>query len=933
MSVLRSEGVGNHGETAVSSAQSSEERSPLDEALRRAERAERRVRELENTLAQVRGTAEAVAAGAGDASGTDRTALLEAVFDAMTDGVVVYDRDGRMLHTNRANRDILGNEAAWKDYFARPIEERLDVLRFRDEAGNPLPYDQWPHLRVLRGEVLANGTAMRVLARDLNGRDKHLIITGAPVRDATGELIGAVCIHRDVTERRRLHDEAERRASQLQAIFDAITDGLYVYDAQGRLIETNAAVSEYDPIASAEGYRAQAFAERIQDIQPRDRTGNPFPVDELPVSRILRGDTLRSQSTVDTLIHARDGRETYFNVSGAPMRDAAGQIVGAVMVTRDVTERLRAEREYAQQARLLDAIFEAVPERVSLFDAQGRLIRMNSAAQRESGPQRGGEGLDEFQASYDLRRLDGSPYPTQELPLQRSLRGETVTNVEMLFRAGDGSDQVIVTNSAPIRDHAGRVVGAVSITHDVTERRRLERRTRESLDALLEMAQLLVQPDAAGAPAEGHVRPAQENTLAYRLATLTCRVLGCTRVSISVVEPETQLLKPLTVVGMSPEDTRAWFQEQSEQATRLGEGADPDLMRRFMAGDVLVLDLTRPPYDALPNPYQLTTILTVAMRVGEQVVGQLALDHSGVKHQFTTDEIQLAQAVAQLAAWVVERDRLVKDRADAEAQLLALAETNRRMSEFLSIASHELRTPLTSAIANSQLARRQVQKLDGRDRGNDQTTIQRLHWLVERTEQQLQRQSRLVTDLLDVSRIQVGSLEMDLQPLDLLAVVRDCVEEQRLAHPHRTLSLRTASAPARLMVEADADRIGQVLTNLLTNALKYSPPWTAVRVSVSARRGMARVQVSDRGPGLPPEEHEAIWEQFHRAPGIEVQSGSGIGLGIGLFISRTIVERHGGAVGLKSAPGKGSTFWFEIPCREGVRPTGENEAEAAALPS
>ncbi|HKV85229.1 MAG TPA: ATP-binding protein [Ktedonobacterales bacterium] len=570
------------------------------------------------------------------------------------------------------------------------------------------------------------------------------------------------------------------------------------------------------------------------------------------------------------------------------------------------------ESGWLGRAELLDTIFEAVPDRISLFDRHGRLIRMNSSAQRNSGSNRGGEGPDKFQSAYTLRRLDGEPFPTEELPTMRSLRGETVTNVEMLFRAADGSDQVIVTNSAPIRDHAGDMLGVVSITHDVTEQRRLAARTRESLDALLHMARLLVQPapDDAG---DGEDAPPAANLLAHRLATLTCSVLGCTRVSLSVVEPETQLVKPLTVVGMSPEDTRAWIQEQTDHATRLGEGADPDLMRRFNAGEVLVIDMTQPPYNALPNPYNITTVLTVALRVGEQVVGLLALDHSGAEHHYTADEVQLAQAIAQLTALVVERDRLLQERATAEAQVLALEETNRRMSEFLSIASHELRTPLTSAIANTQLAEKQMRRLR-EDDTEEGTAVRRLRWLVTRTEQQLRRQSRLVADLLDVSRIEAGMLVMDLQPCDIVAIAREAVEEQRLAHPGRAVKL--SAPPAHTPIEAvmDADRIGQVVTNFLTNALKYSPPDAPLHVRVTAHAGRARVTVHDHGPGLPAEEREAIWEQFHRVPGVEVLSGSGVGLGIGLYISRTIIERHGGVVGVRSAPGEGSTFWFEVPC-------------------
>jgi signal transduction histidine kinase len=103
------------------------------------------------------------------------------------------------------------------------------------------------------------------------------------------------------------------------------------------------------------------------------------------------------------------------------------------------------------------------------------------------------------------------------------------------------------------------------------------------------------------------------------------------------------------------------------------------------------------------------------------------------------------------------------------------------------------------------------------------------------------------------------------------------------------------------------------VTNYLTNALKYSPAKQPVVVGLDVASNEARVWVRDQGPGLPPEEQVRIWERFHRVKGIKVQSGTGVGLGLGLYICRIIIERHQGQVGVESAPGQGSTFWFTLP--------------------
>jgi signal transduction histidine kinase len=224
-----------------------------------------------------------------------------------------------------------------------------------------------------------------------------------------------------------------------------------------------------------------------------------------------------------------------------------------------------------------------------------------------------------------------------------------------------------------------------------------------------------------------------------------------------------------------------------------------------------------------------------------------------------------------------------------------------------------LRTPLTSAKANVQLMERLLHRtVDGQSQ-LEGSQVARLHELAMRTERQMNRQARLVSDLLDLSRIQSGKLEMRLELCDLATIARDAVQEQRTLNGMRQIALTLMADLDELPIHADADRIGQVLTNYLTNALKYSPRQSAVEVVVEQRGKLAYAAVRDAGPGLPPDELHRIWERFHRVKGVEVLSGSGIGLGLGLYISKTIIKRHGGRVGVESTPGQGSLFWLTLP--------------------
>jgi signal transduction histidine kinase len=342
-------------------------------------------------------------------------------------------------------------------------------------------------------------------------------------------------------------------------------------------------------------------------------------------------------------------------------------------------------------------------------------------------------------------------------------------------------------------------------------------------------------------------------------------MLGCRRVGVMALEPETDMLRPVVAFGLSAEQEQQWRADQ-QQYGRLSDSPYRELVSRLRANEVLLLDLTQPLFVDQPNPYGVRTMLIAPMFVGDQLVGILLLDYGGVEHEYTAEETALARAIAKLAALVIERERLLYERAKAQANELALREANRRMDEFLGIAGHELRTPLTAISGNIQLALRQVKKSiaeDGTYADDLVSKLELIQTLLDRAERQVRLQNRLVGDLLDISRIQANKIALDLEPCDLIAIVREAVQDQSLVAPARSIPLYVL-AEATVPVVADADRIGQVITNYLTNALKYSAADRPIEVFLAIEGPMARVSVQDEGPGLSPTEQQAIWERFYQ---------------------------------------------------------------------
>jgi len=229
-----------------------------------------------------------------------------------------------------------------------------------------------------------------------------------------------------------------------------------------------------------------------------------------------------------------------------------------------------------------------------------------------------------------------------------------------------------------------------------------------------------------------------------------------------------------------------------------------------------------------------------------------------------------------------------------------IKELERMRAEFLSMVSHELRSPLTSILGYAQLIQRELA------RGNIPTNLQaRLDVIVD----QARRVNRLVEDLLDASRAEAGRLALRKQEVDLGELIRRMVAEvSTLAPDHR---FRTEIPPDVPRIPADAGRIEQVLRNLLGNAVKFSPPNTLVTAGLRVEPERLVVWVSDQGRGIAKEDIQTLFMPFHR---IHEPGGREVkGVGLGLFISRSIVEAHGGEMWVQSELGKGSTFYFSLP--------------------
>jgi two-component system CheB/CheR fusion protein len=221
-----------------------------------------------------------------------------------------------------------------------------------------------------------------------------------------------------------------------------------------------------------------------------------------------------------------------------------------------------------------------------------------------------------------------------------------------------------------------------------------------------------------------------------------------------------------------------------------------------------------------------------------------------------------------------------------------------KKDEFISIASHELKTPITTLKAILQILERSVSQKE---------ELKPVYNFVQKANKQVVKLTELVINLLDVTKIQSGNLELNKENFSIVKLIEECCEQT----PEKPANCEIeVNGPGSLMVYADRNRIEQVIINLVNNAIKYSPGDNTVSITVTKVAKAVKVAISDHGIGIAKEKLSLLFDRYFR---VEESSKSYAGLGLGLYISSNIVRRHGGEIGVESELGKGSTFWFIIP--------------------
>jgi len=307
---------------------------------------------------------------------------------------------------------------------------------------------------------------------------------------------------------------------------------------------------------------------------------------------------------------------------------------------------------------------------------------------------------------------------------------------------------------------------------------------------------------------------------------------------------------------------------------------------------------------------RLTQQLRDRVRELEEANATIRSLNATLQQRIDAATAELQQRVDELAR---ARDEIAVLYEQAQEHVVQLQEVDRLKSQFLSMASHELKTPLTTISGYLQMAARRAQRRTNRGYPNESEWQEDVRADISQNEtlnRQTKRLTRLIDELLDVSRIESGRVDYQFGPVDLGELAEEVAHRAQMTTSQHDITV-TTSTHGQSSIVADRDHMEQVLSNLLGNAVKYSPDGGPIAVSISPEADCVVLAVQDQGVGVPESEREAIFQLFYRAP--DSKSRHVGGMGLGLYISREIVRRHGGDIWIESAPDEGSTFFVSLP--------------------
>ena len=804
-------------------------------------------------------------------------AKVNAILDQIPESAAIYDAGGRLERMNAAaTREPT-------TMFAPEAGTRAKQHRYID--GSPLSPSELPSIRALRGETVKSD----YLVHDGRTDDDRVVnLKAAPIRDDHGRIIGSVVLSRDVTEERQNAErESWRRrraeclanlgleAVTMQPTFEDLNEtALRVAQAVAGSVKIHLYHSAAGQLELVGWGSTEPSIDRHRDYFLRHpyRPGEGLPGTVFQIGRPLLFFEVRGNAVID---FARDDEERAVkaelkeqSVIAYPI-EAYGERIGAIVISQfdprrnfsaedlefaaSVAERIGAASHIHRLARIAQEGHRAAEE-LARREVDAR-VRFETVL--ETAPV-GVAVVSADELRFELANARFLEFAQEfgKLPIDEKVIGLRADDVipgfertlKQVAEAGETRvDLAYEISKAPQPLYINRIIAAV----------------RGRFSGITQSLTVLIQDVTDQVTAKQEIED-----LAKMMAERSARL-------DSILASMTDALWVYDAAGQVVSVNEAAL-------TMFGLGSRTEAIQHggFEAFHLRYPDGRPIPRDDFPHARALR---------GLTVPDYLAIG----RHLISTKDLDLSIAAAPIESnGIVGAVLVIRD-------ITALQELDRKKDEFLSVASHELRTPLTTIKGYTQLLAQTVNDLPPEERATYLNAV-----LGE-----IDRMMGLISELLDVSRIETNRLQIEKQPIRWVEFVNRRANAFRVQNPARTITFDTNAGETVLHV--DPDRMRQVIDNLLSNAMKYSPEPSPIEVRTHVLDGHMLTSVIDRGIGIPSDEIPKLFERFHRARNVSSRYYGGLGLG--LYIAKAIVEAHNGSIAVVSEEGQGATFTIRLP--------------------
>ena len=791
---------------------------------------------------------------------------------------------------------VITTDTQGKVTFLNPVAERMTGWKSAEAAGRPLqgvfeivneatrqPVEN-PVATVLReGTIVALANHTALIAKDRT--ETAIEDSAAPIRDTLGNISGAVMVFHDVTARRRAENALRENEERLRATFSQAAVGIAVAGLDGGFIELNRKFSDILGYSPSELQHRTFLALTHPDDLAQTQTN---------VRRLLAGEV--AEYVQEKRYIRKDGALVWSLTTVTLLKDADGRPQRFIGVIEDVSARKHAEEAVREGTERLQLALSAGHMGDWSWDAATDRVFLGSQAAEIFGL------LPEQPITWaEMRRL---LHPTDaeaaRKALEEALAGRTDYNSEYRLNRPSGGQRWIAASGRGVYAKDGSVLGMTGVVQDISERKYAE-------EALRDETRILELLNKTGTTLASKLDlPTLLQAVTDAATQLSGAKIGA--FFYTPVDEQSASYPPSTLSG-APRDAFQKLGYPRAKAlfgpTFRGEGP-------IRCADVLKdprYEEREPRKIAGPPPVRSYLAVSVVSRSGE-VIGGLFFGHPELG-MFTERTERIIIGVAAQAAVVIDNARLYEAAQKAAEERERLLDSERfaraeaeRMSEmkdeFLANLSHELRTPLQSTLGWAQVLR---------GRTTDAAAVNLGLQTIERS---ARVQTQLIEDLLDMSRITSGKVRLDVQPLEPASFIEAAIETIRFGADAKGIRLDALLDHAAGPVSGDPNRLQQVIWNLPSNAIQFTPKDGKVRVLLERVDSHIEISVADTGIGIKSEFIDHVFERFRQADASTTRRYGGLGLG--LSIVKHLVELHGGTVRVSSGgEGCGSTFVVRLP--------------------